>query len=123
MRTTPRGARLRIGVAAAALALLSGCAGAQYGSAAYDPARMPGPAEVAERTRYRGYNYLQPVSGYRKAVAATIAELARSPMTEAAAVEVALLQSGDVQDLMHENWAQRPSFVAAVAERAGNEGD
>ena len=44
-------------------------------------------------------------------------------MTEATAVEVALLQSNDAQDLMLENWAQRPSFVAAVAERAGSPED
>lgn len=123
VRSTSIQARLRMGAAAAALALSGGCAGAQYGSAAYDPARMPGPAEVAERTQYRGYNYLRPVSAYREAVAARIAELATSPMTEAAAVEVALLQDGGVQDLMHENWARRPSFVAAVAETTANAGD
>ena len=53
----------------ATLTLLGGGRGAQYGSNAYDPVRMPSTAEVAERTRYRGYNYLRPVSGYREAVA------------------------------------------------------
>src|SRR5688572_28655957 len=100
--------RARFPLHAAVLTLLlGGCAAAQYGSNAYDPVRMPSTAEIAERTRYRGYNYLRPVSGYREAVAARIAELSKSPMTEAAAVEVALFQSNDVQDLMLEHWAQR----------------
>src|SRR5688572_29211045 len=116
--------RARFPLSTAALALLlGGCAGAQYGSNAYDPVRMPSTAEIAERTQYRGYNYLRPVSSYREAVAARIAELSKSPMTEAAAVEVALLESNDVQDLMLEHWAQRPSFVAAVAKRAGSPDD
>jgi hypothetical protein len=123
MHSLPKRRHLSLGAVMATLTLLGGCAGAQYGSNAYDPVRMPSTAEVAERTQYRGYNYLRPVSGYREAVAVRIAELSKSPMTEATAVEVALLQSNDVQDLMLENWAQRPSFVAAVAERAGSPED
>lgn len=121
---TKTAGRARFPLRAAALALLlGGCAAAEYGSNAYDPVRMPGTAEIAERTQHRGYNYLRPVSGYREAVAARIAELSKAPMTEAAAVETALLQSNDVQDLMLEHWAQRPSFVAAIAERAGSPDD
>jgi hypothetical protein len=116
--------RARFPLRATVLALLlGGCAAAQYGSNAYDPVRMPSTAEIAERTQYRGYNYLRPISGYREAVGSRIAELAKSPMTEAAAVEVALLESNDVQDLMLEHWAQRSSFVAAVAERVGSPDD
>jgi hypothetical protein len=123
-RTLPAGPPPRPAAAGAlALLLLGGCAGVEYGSAAYDPARMPATAEVAERTQYRGYNYLRPVSAYREAVAARIAELARAPMTEAAAVEVALLQDAGVQDLAQGYWAQRPSFVAAVAESAADAED
>lgn len=108
---------------AGVLALLSGCAGIEYGSNAYDPARMPGTAEVAERTQYRDYNYLRPMSGYQQAVTERIDELARVPMTEAAAVEIALLQDSGVQDLMFEHWAQRPSFVRDVAARVGSAED
>ena len=119
---TNQGMPLRTCLAAAALAALSGCAGMEYGSNAYDPARMPGTAEVAERTQYRDYNYLRPMSGYQQAVADRIAELAQAPMTEAAAVEIALLQDTSVQDLMLEHWAQRPSFVRDVAARVGSAG-
>lgn len=108
---------------AGVLALLSGCAGIEYGSNAYDPAHMPGTAEVAERTQYRDYNYLRPMSGYQQAVTERIDELAQAPMTEAAAVEIALLQDSGVQDLMLEHWAQRPSFIRDVAARVGSADD
>ncbi len=54
-------AGLRLGITVAAMAVLGGCAAARYGSDAYDPVRMPGTAEVAQRTQYRGYNYVRPV--------------------------------------------------------------
>ncbi|MGE3289824.1 MAG: hypothetical protein AB7I59_14885 [Geminicoccaceae bacterium] len=108
---------VRWAVLPAALAFLSGCAGIEYGSNAYDPVQMPGTAEVAARTQYRDYNYLRANSAYQDAVNARIDTLAKAPMTEAAAVEVALLQDRGVQDLMLEHWAQRPSFVADVASR------
>lgn len=108
---------------AGALTFLSGCAGVEYGSDAYDPARMPGTAEVAARTQYRDYNYLRSNSAYQDAVNARIAELSQAPMTEAAAVEVALLQDSGVQDLMLEHWARRPSFVRDVAERVASADD
>jgi hypothetical protein len=121
--TTRATARSRAGAAVVALAVLGGCAGLEYGSAAYDPARMPGTAEVAERTQYRGYNYLRPMNGYRGAVDERIGELSQAPMTEEAAVEVALLQDTDVQSLMHEHRAQQPSFVRDVAARAASAED
>ena len=105
------------------LGVLGGCAGLDYGSNAYDSVRMPGTAEVAERTRYRDLNYLQPLSGYRGAVDRRIGELAQTPMTPEAAVEVALLQSREVQDLMLDHWAQRASFVEDVANRASQSED
>ena len=105
------------------LGVLGGCAGLDYGSNAYDSVRMPGTAEVAERTRYRDANYLQPLSGYRGAVDRRIGELAQTPMTAEAAVEVALLQSREVQDLMLDHWAQRASFVEDVANRASQSED
>lgn len=116
-------ASLRAVLAAGMLAVVGGCAGVEYGAAAYDPARMPGTAEVAERTRYRDANYLRPASGYREAVGQRITELAQAPMTSDAAVEVALLQSREVQDLMQDHWAQRASFVEDVAARAGSADD
>lgn len=118
-----RRAPLRTILALALLGALSSCAGIEYGSNAYDPERMPGTAEVAERTRYRDSNYLQPLSGYREAVGERIAELSQAPMTADAAVEVALLQSQEMQDLMHKHWAQRASFVEDVAARAGSPDD
>lgn len=114
---------MRACVAVAALGGLSGCAGIEYGSDAYDPARMPDTAEVAERSQYRDYNYLRPMSGYQQAVIDRVAELAQTPMTEAAAVEVALLQDASVQDLMLEHWAHRPSFIRDVAARVGSAED
>ena len=117
-------ARRRIGAAALLLTTaLSGCAGSDYGSAAWDPVLMPGTAEVAARTRYLGYNYLRPTNAYGEAVAARIDELAQAPMTEAAAIEVALLQDHGVRQRLTEHWAQRPAFVAAVAEATGNPED
>ena len=113
----------RVVVVVALLGALGGCAGLDYGSNAYDPVRMPGTAEVAERTRYRDVNYLQPLSGYRGAVDRRIGELAQTPMTAEAAVEVALLQSQEVQDLMLDHWAQRASFVEDVANRASQSED
>jgi len=107
----------------ALLAFLSGCAGIEYGRNAYDPAQMPGTAEVAARTQYRDYHYLRTNSAYQDAVNARIAELSQAPMTEAAAVEVALLQDSGVQDLMLEHWAQRPSFVRDVAARVDSTED
>lgn len=100
-----------------ALAFLNGCTDVEYGSNAYDPAKMPGTAEVAARTQYRDYHYLRTNSAYQDAVNERIATLSQAPITEAAAVEVALLQDSGVQDLMHEHWAQRPSFVADLASR------
>ena len=105
------------GLAAVALGVLSGCAGIEYGGNARDAASMPGVAEVTERTQYRDYNYLKPMSGYQQAVDERIVALSRGPMTEAAAVEIALLQDTDVQSLMREHWAQRPSFVRDLGAR------
>ena len=114
---------LRAVLAAAMLGALGGCAGVEYGANAYDPVRMPGTAEVAERTRHRDVNYLRPPSGYRAAVGQRITTLSQSPMTADAAVEVALLQSRKVQNLMQNHWAQRASFVEDVAARAGMSDD
>lgn len=108
--------RLRSGAAALLLAAAGGCAETDYGSAARDPLRMPDTAEVAERSGYLSRNYLRSGNGYREAVAARIDELARLPMTEDAAVEVALLQDRGFRLLLNEYWVQRPSFVTAVAE-------
>ena len=114
----------RAGAAAALLlAAAGGCANAEYGSAARDPLRMPDPAEVAERSGYLSRNYLRPASAYREAVVARIGELAERPMTEAAAVEVALLQDRGVRLLVNEYWGLRPSVVAAVAETAADAED
>jgi hypothetical protein len=115
--------RPRAGLAVAALLALGGCTGVEYGANAYDPLRMPGTAEVAERTRYRDANYLRPLSAYREAVSLRVGELAQAPMTVDAAVEVALLQSAEVQGLMRDHWAQRASFVEDVAARAGSADD
>jgi hypothetical protein len=117
--------RPRIGASGLLLAALVGCAPTDYGSTARNPARMPGLAEVAERTQYRAYNSLHPVSGYQEAVAARIGELSGAPMTEAAAVEIAALQDAGVQSLLLQwpNYAFRPSFVEAVAEAANNSED
>lgn len=123
MRIASGQAHRHAGVALLSLVLLGGCAGLDYGKAAFDPTRMPSTAEVAERTRYRGYNFLQPVSGYRQAVGERIAELSGMPMTEEAAVEIALLNDGGTQDLLTEYWAQRPSLVASVAEASRRAGD
>jgi outer membrane protein TolC len=86
---------------------------------------MPGLAEVAERTQYGAYHYLRPLSGYQEAVAARIGELSEAPMTEAAAVEIAVLQDPGVQSLLLQwpNYRFRPSFVEAVAETATNPED
>jgi hypothetical protein len=123
MKASSTVAGLRLSIAVAAMAVLGGCAAARYGSDAYDPVRMPGTAEVAQRTQYRGYNYVRPVSAYREAVAARITDLAKAPMTETAAVEVALLQGKGVQDLALEFWAQRPALVADIAQATGNPDD
>ncbi|WP_159713279.1 TolC family protein [Geminicoccus flavidas] len=104
----------------AALLLLTGCAGNQYASNAFDPQRMPGTAEVAERTQHRDYHFIRPTSAYQEAVDARIAALAASPMTEAAAVEVALLQDDAVQDLLREYWVLRPGFVTATTVAVGD---
>lgn len=112
----------RVAVLVTALAALGGCVGMRYGGDAYDADRMPGTAEVASSSQFVGYNYLKPVSGYQEAVSARIDELAKAPMTEAAAVEVALLRDGDVRGLLQDHWSQRPSFVRDVAARvAGGE--
>ena len=117
--------RLRIGASTLLLAALVGCASTDYGSAARDPARMPGLAEVAERTLYGAYHYLRPLSSYQEAVAARIGELSETPMTEAAAVEIAVLQDAEVQSLLLQwpNYALRASFVEAVAETATDSKD
>jgi outer membrane protein TolC len=117
--------RLRIGASTLLLAALVGCASTDYGSAARDPARMPGLAEVAERTRYGAYHYLRPLSSYQEAVAARVGELSETPMTEAAAVEIAVLQDAEVQSLLLQwpNYALRASFVEAVAETATDSKD
>jgi hypothetical protein len=117
--------RPRIGATALLLGALVGCASTDYGSAARDPARMPGLAGVAEHTQYRAYNYLHPVSSYQEAVAARIDELSEAPMTETAAVEIAVLHDAGVQSLLLQwpNYAFRPSFVEAIAETADNSED
>lgn len=117
--------RLRIGMSALLLVALVGCASTDYGSATRDPARMPGLAEVAERTQYSAYHYLHPVSGYQEAVATRIGELSKAPMTEAAAVEIAVLQDAGVQSLLLQwpNYALRASFVEAVAETTNDSKD
>jgi outer membrane protein TolC len=60
------------------------------------------------------------VSGYQEAVAARVDELSETPMTEAAAVELAVLQDAEVQSLLLQwpNYALRASFVEAVADTA-----
>ena len=114
---------LRLLLSLVAISSLGGCVAAEYGANAYDPARMPGTAEVADRTQYRDLNFLQPQSGYREAVNRRIAELSTSPMTADAAVEVALLQSGSVHAQLLKHWAQRATFVEDVAERAASTED
>ena len=114
-----RGRTLRRRVAPLLLLALAGCAGARdYGAAIDDPQALPATSEIARRTNYAAYHWLRPSGPYGDAVAARIEDLRKAPMSEAAAVEVALLNDAAVQERLQEHDALRAGFVQELAARA-----
>lgn len=95
---------------------LGGCAGAGgYGAAIEDPLSLPATSEIARRTGYAAYHWLRPAGPYMDAVTARIDALRKAPMSEAAAVEVALLNDPAVQARLQEHDALRAGFVRELA--------
>lgn len=118
-RALPRG---RLLVGALLLTALTGCAGADYGRKIADPSRLPPSSEIVDRSGFASDHWLRPAGAYRSAVARRIETLRTEPMTEERAVEVALLNAGEVQAFLAEHDAARAGLIDELARAQARDG-